>query len=101
VHGGELWFSDGTVAGTHIVQDINTQPSFFGPSSANAGSGISNLVLVVNNELVFIADDVGFGQGRQLWTSDGTTATKLTTATNFSANGPGVDRRRSDFFFRL
>lgn len=61
----ELWRSDGTVAGTYIVKDIN--PSY--------GSNPNNLT-ALNNTLYFDADDGT--HGHELWKSDGTaTGTSL------------------------
>jgi ELWxxDGT repeat protein len=61
-HGGELWKTDGTAAGTALVADVNP-----GPGSAR----ISGLT-AVNGRLFFAADD---GEhGIELWTSDGTAA---------------------------
>ncbi len=60
VHGGELWRSDGTTAGTYMVKDI--QP---GPNGSYAGSFIG-----INGEIFFTADN---GVTRdELWRSDGT-----------------------------
>jgi ELWxxDGT repeat protein len=61
-HGGELWRTDGTTAGTVMVSDINP-----GPASARI-SGLTS----VAGRLFFAADD---GEhGIELWTSDGTAA---------------------------
>jgi len=62
VHGMELWRSDGTVAGTTLVKDINPGP---------AGSGANSLT-VVGGILYFFANDGTNGQ--ELWRSDGTAA---------------------------
>ena len=56
----EIYTSDGTSAGTHLVKDINP----FG------GSNPQNLT-AVNNLIYFVAND---GSGRRLWVSDGTDA---------------------------
>ncbi len=55
VHGSELWQSDGTAAGTHLVQDI--QPG--------AASSSPNALAVAGNQLYFGADD-GL-HGDELW----------------------------------
>jgi ELWxxDGT repeat protein len=60
--GYELWTSDGTAAGTQLVNDIN-------PGTNN--SNPDNLV-DVNGKLFFSADDGA--SGRELWKSDGTAA---------------------------
>lgn len=56
VHGLELWQSDGTVAGSQLVQDINPDP--------HVGSIPLDLT-VVNGRLFFTADDGT--HGRELW----------------------------------
>jgi ELWxxDGT repeat protein len=60
IHGGELWTSDGTEAGTTMVDDIS-------PGGSYPGS-----LTDVNGSLFFAADD-GI-HGGELWTSDGTEA---------------------------
>jgi ELWxxDGT repeat protein len=61
-HGRELWNSDGTAAGTVLVNDIN-------PGSANSSAAcLTN----ANGTLFFIADD-GV-HGAELWKSNGTAA---------------------------
>jgi ELWxxDGT repeat protein len=79
-HGIEPWVSDGTAAGTTLVQDINVGTANSSPSNFNA----------VGTRAFFVATD-GHGttsSGRELWTSDGTTAgtTKLKDLVN---NGGG------------
>ena len=74
--GSELWTSDGTVAGTRIVKDINTttpQPEpWFIPVDGPNGSSSPQQLTAVGGTLYFTADD-GV-QGQELWTSDGTDA---------------------------
>jgi len=60
--GGELWKSDGTVAGTVLVKDI--RPGIDG--------SFPGLLTKVNGLLYFTADDGA--TGRELWKSDGTSA---------------------------
>lgn len=67
IHGSELWKSDGTVAGTVLVQDLNSGSTYGSPASANP-SELTN----VNGTLYFAADDGA--QGQELWKSDGTQA---------------------------
>jgi ELWxxDGT repeat protein len=58
--GIELWVSDGTIAGTSMIKDIN----------AGAGSSIPENFIIASGKLYFTADD---GSGvSQLWTTDGT-----------------------------
>ncbi|WP_158284558.1 ELWxxDGT repeat protein [Azospirillum sp. TSO35-2] len=61
-HGMELWASDGTAPGTHLVADINP---------GVPGASISDMT-AVGGDLFFNADDGK--NGRQLWMSDGTAA---------------------------
>jgi ELWxxDGT repeat protein len=58
--GAELWYSDGTAAGTHLVLDQRPGPS----------AEIKGLVAVRNR--VFFAPLAGNGPFRHLWVSDGT-----------------------------
>jgi ELWxxDGT repeat protein len=62
IHGAELWATDGSPAGTHLVLDINP-----GPSS----STISSLI-AAQGTAYFWADDGT--NGLQLWKSNGTAA---------------------------
>ncbi len=55
----ELWVTDGTGAGTMLVQDV-----------ATSGSSTPSGLFVFNNFLYFTADDGT--NGRELWRSDGT-----------------------------
>jgi ELWxxDGT repeat protein len=58
-HGSELWVTDGTESGTHLIRDINE-----GPTSSQA-----RFLNIVNNTLVFEA----FGNtGVRIYKSDGT-----------------------------
>jgi ELWxxDGT repeat protein len=58
----ELWISDGSAAGTHLVRDINPGPNGSTPWDLTA----------VGQDVYFVADD-GV-HGRELWKSDGTDA---------------------------
>lgn len=71
VHGEELWKSDGTAAGTMMLDDINP-----GPGSSNPAD-----LTVVGNSIYFAAND-GV-HGTELWITDGTTAgTKMVADIN-------------------
>lgn len=60
IHGREIWRSDGTVAGTLLLKDIN------------AGSAASNVHdITVSGEKVFFTADNGVN-GQEIWVSDGT-----------------------------
>lgn len=63
LEGVELWRSDGTVAGTTLLKDIEPDVT------TNSGRVLN--VTVVGGRLYFSADD-GSGAGSELWTSDGT-----------------------------
>ncbi len=67
-NGIELWKSDGTIAGTMMVKDINV-----GVSSSDPGSNTSDNgnMQVVGNTLFFTATTAA--EGHELWKSDGTT----------------------------
>ena len=56
---GELWKSDGTVAGTTLVKQFETNYD-------------TNLMIVVNNEIFF--NNANTAEGGELWKSDGTEA---------------------------
>ena len=59
-HGSELWKSDGTAAGTMLVDEINT------------GSANFKYLTNINGTLFFVANDGT--HGGELWKSDGTAA---------------------------
>mgnify|MGYP001325867979 CR=1 FL=1 len=62
-NGFELWSTDGTAAGTQLFKDFNS----------GTGSGVyaSSIYGVVNNKLIFWAND---GTATKLWVTDGTLA---------------------------
>jgi ELWxxDGT repeat protein len=60
VHGAELWATDGTAQGTHLVRDIHP---------GEAGSGPAMLTAVGSRVYFTAVDGV---HGRELWVSDGT-----------------------------
>ncbi len=79
-NGEELWKSDGTMAGTALVKDVNPGPD---------GSTIGSLT-VAGQELFFVADD-GIN-GEELWKSDGTTAgTVLVKEITLGPSGTTID----------
>jgi ELWxxDGT repeat protein len=76
VHGRELFATDGTAAGTHLVADINPTQV---PNTVTNPPGVPPLVgessnptdlTALGNHVVFVADDGR--SGRQLWITDGT-----------------------------
>lgn len=79
IHGRELWRSDGTAAGTHMVKDVNR-------GGGSAFNQFPASLVDVNGNLFFPANDGVHGY--QLWKSDGTAAgTVMVTNINFGS-GP-------------
>ncbi len=67
IHGDELWFSDGTEAGTKLLQDIRS-------GSASGEAGWKNNFAFCNNKLFFIANNgLDGGNNYELFVTDGTT----------------------------
>lgn len=65
IHGFELWSSDGSSEGTRLLRDIS-------PGERSSVALSFNSLAVINNRLIFPADD---GEsGSELWRSDGTEA---------------------------
>ncbi|MEO0333399.1 MAG: hypothetical protein AAF223_17230, partial [Bacteroidota bacterium] len=83
-HGQELWSTDGTTAGTVLVEDINK------------GSESSNIfqMKTVDNALVFVADD-GIN-GPELWGSRGIENIAFLITTNLPDRVEGRDIRILD-----
>jgi ELWxxDGT repeat protein len=76
VTGVEPWISDGTVAGTHMIQNINLE-SLTDDSNPNT-------FVDWNGKLAFLADD---GTHTLLWASDGTAAGTKQLSKATPANG--------------
>ena len=82
-HGQMLWSTDGTPAGTAMIDDLNPNPQ----NGKFQGYGQSSIV--IGNEMYFAGTDAA--HGTELWKTDGTTAgTQLVGDLN-----PGIDG--SDF----
>ncbi|MEP7317313.1 MAG: ELWxxDGT repeat protein [Panacibacter sp.] len=77
-NGTELWKSDGTLAGTIMVKDINP-----GTGSSRPGN-----LTVVNGKLYFSAFD---GSGLHLWSTDGTMAGTQPVVNTIGAVLPQTD----------
>lgn len=73
VNGHELWISNGTAAGTYMIKDINTGSSGGFPRDSSPGG----FVITANGRLFFTATTSA--NGRELWTSDGTSAGTVMT----------------------
>lgn len=69
--GNELWWSDGSAAGTLLVEDINplTETDDYG---VHALSSRPSSLTAVDNRVFFVADDGAHGP--ELWYSDGSEA---------------------------
>jgi trimeric autotransporter adhesin len=61
ISGSELWFSNGSNAGTYMIKDIN---------SGTSGSSPTNF-FAFGSKILFVATD---GWGAELWSTDGTLA---------------------------
>jgi ELWxxDGT repeat protein len=79
VHGWEPWVSDGTEAGTRMVDDVN-------PGGASSMSRAFRFIDLQGTAL-FVADEPAFG--RELWRSDGTAkGTRLVRDVGPGRGGP-------------
>lgn len=65
--GSELWVTDGTSGGTHIVKDILP-----GPEGSIHTAGWDKEIVRVGDKVYFLANDDEHGE--ELWTTDGTTS---------------------------
>ena len=65
VHGREMWFSDGTAAGTRMVRD-------FVPGATGMWDANYAFITAFGNRAYFMASDVDHGQ--EVWSTDGTDA---------------------------
>ncbi|HEY0977980.1 MAG TPA: ELWxxDGT repeat protein, partial [Flavobacteriales bacterium] len=78
--GWELWVTDGTLAGSHLVKDIN-------PGAAH-GTDFGNHLTAVGGTLFFMARDAE--HGRELWRSDGTEAGTVMVADIWSGPNESI-----------
>jgi len=99
--GKELWVSDGTETGTHIVKDINTGTRMFGETEIPNGSNISSIT-AIGDKLYFGANP---NTDKEIWVSDGTeNGTKLLIDVNKKPTsgldiGPNIYRVGDKFIF--
>ncbi len=81
--GTELWITDGTAAGTRLVEDINRDAQGF------AGSNPSHFAALDDGRVVFAADDGA--NGAEPWITDGTSGgTRLLRDINPGEAGSGA-----------
>ena len=93
-HADEVWVSDGTATGTHIVKDINV-----------AGSSEATDLINVAGTLYFTARDGDPAHGHELWRSDGTEAGTLPVVEEDCVGDgmlypSGLVAAGSDFYFK-
>lgn len=62
-NGYELWVTDGSTSGTHLVSDID-------PGAGDSVSVGAGYLAALGSQLLFVAQEDNFG--RELWRSDGT-----------------------------
>ena len=86
-YGNELWVSNGTAAGTHLVDDIapGSGPSY--PSDFFAYDG----------KLVFVAGDGT--DGNQVWITDGVSTTMLTDIVGGIGDTPAFENLNGTLYF--
>lgn len=80
IHGGELWKTDGTVAGTVLVKDISPESASSSPTSITNANGV-----------VFFTANDGI-HGTELWKSDGTESGTVMIKDINPGSGSGVQQ---------
>ena len=86
--GKSLWVSDGTPAGTTLLQGFGTPASAEAGNSSQIGPPILTATAAGNN-LFFTTEPAGYGTADELWKSDGTTAGTIELADVDPANPGG------------
>ena len=87
--GEELWVTDGTEEGTHLVKDVNVEPVPDGAAGATMASGLDNMVNFYNEKLFFSAWSIE--AGGEPFASDGTEAGTYMIVDTY----PGMDENNS------
>jgi ELWxxDGT repeat protein len=89
-HGRELWITDGTTAGTHLVRDIRPGAASSAIATFEGSFFYKTVAGDTTGELNFLADD-GI-HGLAMWMSDGTVEnTRLYNEGNPGVEGFGID----------
>lgn len=91
-YGDELWVTDGTTEGTHMVKDINTEVNANKDNGSTNGAAIAHFCNFYNEKLFFKA--WSWNSGNEPWATDGTEEgtyeiydTNPTVSTNLDGNG--------------
>jgi len=92
--GGELWISDGTPAGTHIVKDTNQ-------GSGNGFTGGSNFIFNLDGDVYYTVQRFEPGaQKMEIWKTDGTASgTMLVNTINIYIEKAFVSSDRRNIIF--
>lgn len=72
-YGDELWVTDGTPDGTHMVKDINLEVNVNGVEGSTNGAAIAHLTNFYNEKLFFKA--WSWDSGNEPWATEGTEET--------------------------
>jgi ELWxxDGT repeat protein len=101
-YGDELWYSDGTAAGTQLLKDINPgAASIIFDADACPGTTRISKNHIVHNDTLFISLDDGV-HGRELWGTNGTTVgTKLIFDFTGMDDFDGVSSHPTNFFIDI
>ncbi len=90
-HGVELWVTDGTPEGTHLVKDINLEPDVSKDNGSTLSPALAHMQNFYNEKLFFKAWSIN--SGNEPWATDGTEANTyeiFNTNPTVNENGNGV-----------